>query len=180
MGYPTKKQSFYKEKKTAFLSSTPNFFGLSCFEAALDNLELCIVIYFVSTRTPQWLILENKTWKIVSFRKTKLKTFEKLFWFLRINQKVSYKFCTTSAFCFFKFIWWFERQRSDFDFFFKSKGHIVCQKGLGLSKQFPNSILNFRSLCERPIGNWPTTWTLGVNWLLGKHCKLKLKLRRDD
>ena len=35
LGYPTKKQSFYKQKKTAFLSGTPNLFGPSYFEAAL-------------------------------------------------------------------------------------------------------------------------------------------------
>ena len=34
LGYPTKKQSFYK-KKTAILSGTPIFFGPSYFEAAL-------------------------------------------------------------------------------------------------------------------------------------------------
>ena len=35
LGYPTKKAVFFPYKRTAFLSGTPNFFGPSCFEAAL-------------------------------------------------------------------------------------------------------------------------------------------------
>ena len=35
LGYPRKKQSFYKEKDCFFFSSTPHFFGPSYFEAAL-------------------------------------------------------------------------------------------------------------------------------------------------
>ena len=41
LGYPTKKQSFYKEKRLLFCQ-VPQFFGPSCFEAAVwQNYLLC-------------------------------------------------------------------------------------------------------------------------------------------
>ena len=38
-GVPEKTQSFFPYKRTAFLSGAPNFFGTSCFEAALEHLQ---------------------------------------------------------------------------------------------------------------------------------------------
>ena len=39
LGYPSKKQSFYKKKRLLFFSGTPNFFGPCCFEAALECFQ---------------------------------------------------------------------------------------------------------------------------------------------
>ena len=44
LGYPRKKQSFYKEKD-CFFSGTPNFFGYSYFEAALVEISIFSLDY---------------------------------------------------------------------------------------------------------------------------------------
>ena len=45
MGYPTKKQSFYIRKKTAFLLGTPNFFVPSYFVSALNIQSLLQLLF---------------------------------------------------------------------------------------------------------------------------------------
>ena len=46
MGYPRKKQSFHKEKD-CFFSGTPNFFGSSYFEGALEKKTYKSLLVFL-------------------------------------------------------------------------------------------------------------------------------------
>ena len=50
-GVPDKKAVFFPYKRTAFLSGTPNFFGPSCFEAAL-SLFKNMLLYANSDQNP--------------------------------------------------------------------------------------------------------------------------------
>ena len=43
-GVPDKKAVFFPYKRTAFLSVTPNFFGPSCFEAALKLIFIGLAL----------------------------------------------------------------------------------------------------------------------------------------
>ena len=71
LGYPRKKQSFYKEKDCFFFSGTPNFFGPSYFEAALVCMSYILIKrHYLHVATFLVSILENFSELLIFYHPT--------------------------------------------------------------------------------------------------------------